>query len=60
MAVERVRTHGTPSAVFMDLRIHLPPHLSMREVGRVVRRAADAIQGEFPEVVDVVVHPEVG
>lgn len=60
LSVERVRTRGTPSAVFMDLRLRLPDHLSMREVSEVVRRASAAIRSEFPEVVDVVVHPECG
>ncbi len=58
VGVERVRTRGTPGAIFMDLRLKLPAHLSLLDVGVVVRRASEAIRSEFPGVVDVVVHPE--
>lgn len=56
--VDRVRTRGTPSAVFMDLRLKLPRHLSLEAVGRIVGHASEAIRIEFPSVVDVVIHAE--
>ena len=59
VAVGRVRTRGTPGAVFMDLRVSLPPYLSVASAGEVVALASETIRHEFPDVVDVVIHPEV-
>jgi len=56
--VHTVRTRGTPSAIFMDLRISLPAHLDLATTDDVVRSAVAAIRSEFPHVVDVVVRPE--
>ncbi|HJL27117.1 MAG TPA: cation diffusion facilitator family transporter, partial [Polyangiaceae bacterium LLY-WYZ-15_(1-7)] len=58
VSAHAVRTRGTPSAVFMDLRLRLPPHLSLVAAGEAVARASEAIRSEWPQVVDVVVHPE--
>jgi len=59
VAVGQVRTRGTPGAVFMDLRVSLPPHLSVASAGEVVIRATETIRHEFPDVVDVTIHPVV-
>lgn len=59
IAVGKVRTRGTPGAVFMDLRLSLPPHLNVATAHQVVALASETIRHEFPDVVDVVIHPEV-
>lgn len=59
VAVGQVRTRGTPGAVFMDLRVSLPPHLSVASASEVVARATETIRHEFPDVVDVTIHPVV-
>ena len=53
-----VRTRGTRDAIFADLRIHLPPDLSLvraHEVGHEVERR---LKEAYPGLRDVVVHVE--
>jgi cation diffusion facilitator family transporter len=53
-----IRTRGTPDAVFVDLRIAVPPGLRVSELGVLSRRMSLAIREELEEVVDVTVHVE--
>jgi cation diffusion facilitator family transporter len=53
-----VRTRGHPTAVYMDLNIHVDPNLPTQEAHRLTHRVIDAIKKENPQVVDVVVHTE--
>jgi cation diffusion facilitator family transporter len=53
-----VRTRGTRDAIFCDLRIHLPPDLSLvraHEIGHNVERR---LKEAYPGLNDVVVHVE--
>jgi cation diffusion facilitator family transporter len=53
-----VRTRGTRDAIFADLRIHLPPDLSLtraHEIGHAVERR---LKETYPGLRDVVVHVE--
>jgi cation diffusion facilitator family transporter len=53
-----VRTRGTRDAIFADLRIHLPPELSLtkaHEIGHLVERR---LKEAYPGLRDVVVHVE--
>ena len=53
-----VRTRGTRDAIFADLRIHLPPELSLvraHEIGHQVERR---LKEAYPGLRDVVVHVE--
>lgn len=53
-----VRTRGTRDAIFADLRIHLPPDLSLvraHEIGHLVERR---LKEAYPGLRDVVVHVE--
>jgi cation diffusion facilitator family transporter len=54
----RIRTRGAPDAIFMDLRVKVPPHLSLAETARVARRLEQALAAHFPGLVDVTIHPE--
>lgn len=53
-----VRTRGNPLAVYMDLNIHVDPKLPTQEAHRLTHDVIAKIKGEFPQVVDVVVHTE--
>lgn len=53
-----VRTRGTPEAVFADLRIHLDPAMSLQEAHTLCHRVEDRLRERFPNLKDVVVHPE--
>ncbi len=53
-----VRTRGTRDAIFADMRIHLPPDLSLvraHEIGHLVERR---LMEAYPGLRDVVVHVE--
>lgn len=53
-----IRTRGTRDAIFADLRIHLPPDLSLvraHEIGHEVERR---LKEAYPGLRDVVVHVE--
>ena len=53
-----VRTRGTRDAIFCDLRIHLPPELSLvkaHEIGHEVERK---LKETYPGLRDVIVHVE--
>lgn len=54
----RVRSRGTPGQVFVDLHIHLPPHLSLEVAHDITHRAMAAIKGGIPGVVEVHIHTE--
>ena len=58
MDCHEVRTRGTRDAIFADLRIHLPPDLSLvraHEIGHAVERK---LMEAYPGLRDVVVHVE--
>jgi cation diffusion facilitator family transporter len=58
MECHEVRTRGTRDAIFADLRIHLPPDLSLvraHEIGHLVERR---LKEAYPGLRDVVVHVE--
>ncbi len=53
-----VRTRGHSTAIYMDLNIHVDPHLSTQEAHRLTHQVISKIKEEIPEVIDVVVHTE--
>lgn len=54
----RVRTRGFADAVFVDLTVHLDPDLTLRQAHDICDGVEHRIRARFPEVTDVVVHPE--
>ncbi|MCE9624657.1 MAG: cation diffusion facilitator family transporter [Deltaproteobacteria bacterium] len=53
-----IRTRGNPAAIYMDLNIHVAPHLSTQESHAITHQVIAKIKEEIPEVIDVVVHTE--
>ncbi|MEZ4223684.1 MAG: cation diffusion facilitator family transporter [Polyangiaceae bacterium] len=57
-SVHKIRTRGTPAAVFVDLHVQIAPHLDVVQAHRVTHWVIDAIHDAVPEVQDVLVHTE--
>jgi len=57
-STHKIRTRGTPNAVYVDLHIQIAPHLDVVRAHRVTHWVIDAIKQAFPNVADVVVHTE--
>ncbi|HEU4339042.1 MAG TPA: cation diffusion facilitator family transporter, partial [Planctomycetota bacterium] len=53
-----VRTRGTRDAIFCDLRIHLPPDLSLVRAHEIGHKVESRLKEAFPGLRDVVVHVE--
>ena len=53
-----IRTRGNPTAIYMDLNIHVAPQLTTQEAHRLTHQVIAKIKQDIPEVVDVVVHTE--
>jgi len=53
-----IRTRGTPSDVFVDLRLHVPPDMNIEEAHQLAHKVEERIKKEFSEVSEVVVHIE--
>jgi len=54
----RIRTRGNPSAVYMDLNIHVDPDLPTKDAHQLTHQVIANIKKAIPQVVDVVVHTE--
>ncbi len=57
-SVHKIRTRGTPGAVYVDLHVQIAPHLDVVQAHRVTHSVIDAIHDALPEVQDVLVHTE--
>jgi len=57
-AVHHIRSRGMPDHVELDLRVHLDPGMSLRDAHERCHEVAGALCRAFPEVADVVIHPE--
>jgi cation diffusion facilitator family transporter len=57
-STHKIRTRGTPGAVYVDLHIQIAPHLDVVQAHRVTHAVIDSIKGRFPVVADVLVHTE--
>ncbi|GJL61538.1 MAG: cation transporter [Nitrospirales bacterium] len=53
-----IRTRGLSSHVFVDLSIHVQPHISIQLAHQLAHDAEDAMKKHFPNVEDVIVHVE--
>jgi len=53
-----VRTRGTRDAIFCDLRIHLPPDLSLVRAHEIGHQVESRLKGAYPGLRDVIVHVE--
>jgi cation diffusion facilitator family transporter len=58
LGARAIRSRGAPGAVYVDLRVLVPPHLSIVETSRVCREVARAIEQQIDSVVDVTVVAE--
>jgi cation diffusion facilitator family transporter len=56
--VHTIRSRGTPSAIYLDLRMQVAGHLSVLETAAISRRVEAAIRSELDSVVDVTIHAE--
>jgi cation diffusion facilitator family transporter len=56
--VRDVRSRGMEGSVYLDLKIHVDPQLTIQSAHAVSDAVEQAISVAFPEVVDVVVHVE--
>jgi divalent metal cation (Fe/Co/Zn/Cd) transporter len=57
-SAHKIRTRGTPGAIYVDLHIQIAPHLDVVRAHRVTHWVIDAIKREIPGVTDVLVHTE--
>lgn len=53
-----IRSRGTPTDVFVDLRLHVPPDMGLSEAHELAHKVEGRIKKEFAEVTEVVVHIE--
>ncbi len=53
-----IRSRGTPTDVFVDLRLHVPPDMGISEAHELAHKVEGRIKKEFTEVTEVVVHIE--
>jgi cation diffusion facilitator family transporter len=53
-----VRTRGFPDAVFLDMIVMLDPALSLKEAHVLCDRIEESLRRRFPELTDIVIHPE--
>ncbi|MGB0909472.1 MAG: cation diffusion facilitator family transporter [Nitrospirales bacterium] len=53
-----IRTRGISNYVFIDLSIHVQPHLAIQSVHQLAHEVERAITKQFEQVQDVVVHVE--
>ena len=53
-----IRTRGTATDVYVDLRLHVPPEMKIEEAHQLAHNVEDRIREEFSEVTEVVVHIE--
>lgn len=56
--VRDVRSRGMEGSVYVDLKIHVDPQLSIERAHAASDAVEQAISQAFPEVIDVVVHVE--
>jgi len=54
----RVRTRGFEDAVFLDITIHLDPSLSLQEAHDLCDSIESDLHRRFPQIADIVIHPE--
>ncbi len=57
-ACHDIRTRGSATDVYVDLRLHVPPELKIEDAHRLAHKVEDRIKEEFSEVTEVVVHVE--
>ena len=57
-ACRQVRTRGFEDAVFLDLIVLLDPGLSLQEAHDLCDRMEATLHDRFPQLVDIVIHPE--
>lgn len=55
---EMIRTRGTTSQIFVDLKILVDPEISVSEGHEIADKVERLIKDNFPDVVDVVIHVE--
>ena len=53
-----IRSRGTPTDVFVDLRLHVPSDMGISEAHELAHKVEGRIKKEFTEVTEVVVHIE--
>ena len=53
-----IRSRGTPTDVFVDLRLHVPSDMGVSEAHELAHKVEGRIKKEFTEVTEVVVHIE--
>ena len=53
-----VRTRGFADAVFLDMKLGFDAALSLRDVHDICDLIEDRLKERFPEIADIVVHPE--
>ena len=54
----KVRTRGSQFYIYVDLHIHVPPDMTTFKAHQVAHVVEEVIKGNFPNVVDIIVHVE--
>lgn len=53
-----IRSRGASDYIYLDLHVHLDPDLSLRDAHTLTHRVVAALQREFPQARDIVIHTE--
>lgn len=53
-----IRTRGSATDVYVDLRLHVPPEMKIEEAHKLAHNVEERIKEEFSEVTEVFVHTE--
>lgn len=59
-AVHKVRSRGTPDAMYIDLHLKVDPAMSTDQAHAIATEVEERLKGQIPGVVDAVVHIEPG
>ncbi len=53
-----IRTRGFADSAFLDLVLRFEPSLTLKEAHDICDRLEDRLRQRFPEIADIVIHPE--
>ena len=54
----QIRTRGGENEIFLDMHLVLASDIPLEEAHQICREARQKIQEKFPEIKDIVIHPE--
>lgn len=58
ISVHRIRTRGSKNGVYLDMHLVVPVDLSIKEAHQVCEDVEKKLRRDFPNLKDIVIHPE--